>query len=512
MAASTFFARALQPAERLTAALRDPARRERTVVLVLIAYALLWTLYGAFAKGSQDIHFDMGEVVAWARELDWGYAKHPPLAAWLAWVWFAVFPPMDWSYYLFAMALTSLALWFAWRVASDHLDSDKRIVALALLTFVPFFNFHALKFNVNTVMIPAWAAATFCFLRSFESRSLLWAALAGVAAAAAMLAKYWSVLLLIGLAAAALTDPRRKDYFRSGAPWVTVLAGLIALAPHLVWLVRTDFASFGYATGSHPVENLWQAARSGLGYVGGALGYAAAPIVFAITLTRPSVVAVRDTLWPQDGKRRALLAAFAVPLLLPAVAAVAARSEIVSIWAMASMTLLPVVLLASPLLAVPPPAVAHVAGLAVAFPAVMVLASPLIGVIIHERGVPKGSDHYQLLAAETDKAWREATGRPLRFIGGDPVLAFGTVFYLADRPSAFTEFDDRAKSPIDPARVLRDGVAMLCVANDRGCIDMIKPREAKSAAVQRREVEVVRRHWGVPGDAGRYLIVVVPPR
>ncbi len=72
---------------------------------MLLAYAAVWALYGVLAKGSQDIHFDMGEVVAWSRDLDWGYAKHPPLAAWLARAWFTVFPLTDWSYYLFAMSL-----------------------------------------------------------------------------------------------------------------------------------------------------------------------------------------------------------------------------------------------------------------------------------------------------------------------------------------------------------------------------------------------------------------------
>jgi hypothetical protein len=36
----------LDPVERLTDALADAARRERTALLVLAAYAAVWTLYG----------------------------------------------------------------------------------------------------------------------------------------------------------------------------------------------------------------------------------------------------------------------------------------------------------------------------------------------------------------------------------------------------------------------------------------------------------------------------------
>ena len=75
------------------------------------------------------------------------------------------------------------------------------------------------------MLIPLWAATTLWFLRSFEARDPLSAALAGVAAAAAMLGKYWSIVLLGGLAIAALGDARRSAYFRSPAPWITAAAG-----------------------------------------------------------------------------------------------------------------------------------------------------------------------------------------------------------------------------------------------------------------------------------------------
>src|SRR5262249_16265061 len=216
------------------------------------AYCALWALYGAIAKGSQDVHFDMGEMVAWSRETGWGTPKHPPFGAWLVRAWFSAFPLADWAYYLFAMVVATVALWIAWRLSRHYLDGDKRIVGLALLTLVPFFNFHALKYNANTVMLPLWAATTALFLRSFETRRIDIAALAGLAAAAAMLGKYWSVVLLAGLGIAALLDSRRAAYFRSPTPWVTIVVGLVGLAPHIVWLFANNFTPFTYAMETHP--------------------------------------------------------------------------------------------------------------------------------------------------------------------------------------------------------------------------------------------------------------------
>ena len=142
--------------------------------------------------------------------------------------------------------MPALTLWIVWRLSADYLDIEKRVIGLALLTLIPFFNFHALKFNVNTVLMPLWAATIWWFLRSVRTRSALYAALAGLAAGGAMLGKYWSVFLLAGLALAALIDNRRAIYFRSAAPWITIIAGAIVLAPHVIWLVRNDFAPFGF--------------------------------------------------------------------------------------------------------------------------------------------------------------------------------------------------------------------------------------------------------------------------
>src|SRR5215468_8478767 len=267
--------RRLAVIERLLDALADPARRERTVVAVLLSYVALWTLYGAIAKSSQDIHADMSEQFALSRELSFGYPKHPPLAMVVVRAWFSVFPTADWAYYLLAMANVGFALWIAWRVSARFLDGEKRVVGLALLTLVPFFNFHALKFNQNTVLMPLWAATTLWFLRSFETRRVLDAALAGVGAAACMYGKYWSIFLLLGLGLAALLDSRRANYLYSAAPWVTITAGAVALAPHAAWLVTNDFLPFSYAVAGHGAASLLSALCGALGYLAGGIAYVA---------------------------------------------------------------------------------------------------------------------------------------------------------------------------------------------------------------------------------------------
>ncbi|HEX2537194.1 MAG TPA: glycosyltransferase family 39 protein [Pseudolabrys sp.] len=489
---------------RLHAALTDPARADRTVLVLLAVYWVVWTAYGTMAKAPQGLHPDMTEIVAWSRDLALGYLKHPPFAAWLAAGWFELMPVAEWSYYALAMLMPVAALWIAWRLMGDYLDAEKRVAGLALLTLIPFFNFHALKYNVNTVLLPLWAATTLWFLRSYRTRDMLDATFAGAAAALAMYGKYWSVFLLAGLVVAALIDRRRREYFRSPAPWVTVGVGLLVLAPHLKWLFESHFAPFDYAMTVHGEKSLAIAATSALGYLAGSLGYVALALIIVAAIARlPSVLA--DAAWPQDGDRRLAAAAFWAPLLLPVVAALAGKTEITSLWSMSAWTLLPVVLLSPSALHLRPVDTRRLLGLAIALPLVMLVASPAIAWFTRDKAQPAEAQG-RLLAQEVDRDWRNLTPEPLRFVGGEADLAYAVVTWSADRPRALTDM------PMPPATVLRRaGRAIVCFVEDKGC----KSKAAELAAVTpgSRVVEstIVRGFFRSLGRPQGYTITLIPP-
>jgi len=499
--------------DRLIAALVDPIRRERAVLAVLACYVVLWTLYAAFAKGGQDIHFDMGEVVAMSREPLLGTPKHPPLDAWLVRIWFAVFPLTDWAYYLLAMVSATVGLWAIWKLAADYLDAEKRVAGLALMMLVPFFNFHALKYNANTVQIPFWALTTWWFLRSYETRSLTYAALAGVGAAGAMYGKYWSIFLLLGLGLAAVADPRRRRYFASAAPWVTVAAGALAFAPHVFWLIANDFPPLKYSVGSHAVASQWQVLRDVVQFVAGAFAYVAAPIVLVLIAAWPGPAAIADTVWPREPARRTTVVAFILPIVLPVAAAFATQSQIVSLWAMSAMALLPVVLLSSPRISLSHAAVVRIVGLAVVFPIAMTVASPAIGYLLFRYSPPERATHFRPLAAEIAKAWRQTSPKPLRHIGSDTNFVNGVVFYLPGWPSTY-DIEQPDQTPwTTPADIDRDGIALFCQAMDARCNTAIDKLTASGHRVARIvDTMLSRTYLGYRDPAKRYRIVIVPPR
>src|ERR1700681_3718342 len=509
MTAASWVLSASNRFERLFDALTDPARCERTTLMVLTGYFAIWSLYAAIAKGSQDIHTDMGEAVAWSREVGLGTPKHPPLGAWLVRAWFDVFPREDWAYYCFAILLPTLALWVTWRLAARYLPPDKRVVAIVLLTFVPFYNSHAIKFNTNTVLTPFWALATWWFLRSFETRRVGWAALAGFAAAAAMLAKYWSITLLAGLGLAALTDPRRAAYFNSPAPYVTLAVGTVLLTPNIYWLTTHAFMPFSYAMEAHSGTSAL-ALLSALIFTTNGLAYAVAAIVLCVLATRPSWDAIRDTLWLSEPERRTLVIAFAAPFAFAVLIAVALTVAIESIWVMPAMTLLPIVLLSSPLVAMSRLAAVRLLALAVVFPLSMLAVSPLAALGVHLNGVPDHGSDYRAVAQAVERVWRAHTDKPLRIVGSTTFVN-GIVFYFKDQPSTF-DIDNPKQTPwVGDDRIRREGAAFVCPESEAFCMRALGGYAAHFPVVADEDAVVSRRFFGFASRPERYEIIIIPP-
>jgi 4-amino-4-deoxy-L-arabinose transferase-like glycosyltransferase len=514
---------------RLTDILRDAARRDRAVALLLTGYAAIWTLYASVAKSSQDLHPDMVELISWSRDLSLGYPKHPPLGAWLVRLWFDVLPLTDWAFYLLAVLMPTLALWIFWRLSADYLDVEKRIFGLALLMVMPFYNFHALKYNPNTLLMPIWAATTFAFLRSYRNCSTRYGAIAGICAGVGMLAKYWSVFLLAGLVAAALIDSRRGAYFRSAVPWVTIAAGFAVLGPHLIWIYQHDFVSVDYAITRHAAHSVTNGAVQVLLYFIDVAGYAAAPVILSLLLLPSCRAVIGEMIWPSDRELRLVAAAFWGPLLLPVAGTLAVGTTPTALWSMPAWTLLPVMLLSPATVKIQPVRLQLMMGMAVAEPLVVLIASPLIALAIHLYGVEPPAGHGRLLAAETERAWRQATSQPLRFVGCD--VADEVIAYAPDRPHAlgwraddgdvadtvYAEGHDWAPSPFknpgpSDAELAATGMALVCSADRADWVGPAAARAARDSASRRVDIEARRTFFGFPGQPTRYVIFIIPPR
>jgi 4-amino-4-deoxy-L-arabinose transferase-like glycosyltransferase len=497
---------AVVPIDRLIAKLIDPAHREWAAVIVIVVYVLGWTLYGVLAKMSQDVHPDMVEVFGWSRDLALGY-KHPPLSAWLTAIWFTFLPATDLAFYLLAMTVAGVALWTAWCLAGDYLSPQKRVAALGMLMLVPFYNFHALKFNANTILMPLWAATTLCFLRSFERRSAVWAAFAGLFAAGAMLGKYWSIFLIMGLGATALLDERRAAYFRSSAPWITIAVGAIVLAPHIAWLMNDNLVAFEYALRFHGSTEEQGAALTVAKYLLGALAYVAFPLLLVFVWQRPDSPLLCDILLPANPSRRLAAAAFWGPLLLPVLAPILADFQILGLWSMSGWTLLPVVVLSSPQITVPQNAIRSLAIIVILLLTTMIAAAPVIARSIFNNPRSSGAFHFRLLAERVAAEWKARSDKPLRIVAGEEGLPYGVSFYDPAHPLPYDGMDGKAALWLAEAQLKRDGFVAICRTH-LPCLEQVRQHGYRAISLP---VTMAGRYKGAEGHVENYNIVIVAP-
>ena len=476
----------------------------------MLGYGTLWFVYAVIAKSSQDLNADMAEMIVWTRELALGYPKHPPLPAYILWAWFKVFPLADWAYFLLSAITLAVGIFLVVELSAEWLAREKLAVVPFLLATIPFYNFLGLKWDQNSLLIPLWALAMWAMLRTLDTRHLGWAVLAALAAAAAMLTKYWSGFLVVALALAALFHPKRRAYFGSLAPVVTAAVFLIVIAPHLYWLIVNDFPPVTWVT-TRRVSGSFVETLDSLGdFVGGTIGYGGVAIVLVLLFVRPSLAALKDGFLPRD-ERRVAAALFWTPLALPIVPALIKNIRLLSLWNTPALNLLPVMLLGSPLVTVSRLAAQRIAMTITVITLLIVAVSPFIAYVILKRGVENDAAYGRLVIQAAEQEWRKATDKPLKMIAGPFVLVSTASFYGADRPSTFANFSPYLSPWATPDRVARDGMAVM-VALDSPWFDLTIRNLDTIPGARRSEVKLTRRWLWFENEPRRFVIAVVPPK
>jgi hypothetical protein len=490
----------------------DHERDGRAIWILLALFVAVWTCFHIIAYSAIGLNDDLTEVFVWSQHPSAGYYKHPPLAGLIAAGWFAVFPPANWSFNLLAMVNSAVALFAVDRIACRYVGGDKRLLVLLLLLLTPFYQFHGQRFGANQMLLSTWPIATYCFLRAFESRGLAWPAAAGATAALAMLGKYYSVYLIAGFIVAALWHPRRLDYLRSPAPWVSILSGFAVLAPHLHWLATVGPSTFRYAVDVHRSVSIADELNATLAYAVGGLAYVLLPIAVYLLSVRPDRRALAMALWPDDPDRRMLVLLLAVPLLLPMLTAPIIGVNLTSLWTMSAWFLLPIVLLAPEQITLTRVAAVRVAfGVAVTT-AVVLLAAPVVAWSNYVRESNDGRAYYRVVSEELTRTWRSAMRQPLTIVSGDTSLAGAASFYSPDHPDSTPFFAWRDTPWVTDDRRMREGWASVCFAADRACLNSIASNSAGHSGVVRAEKEITASFFGASRATAKVIFVMVPPQ
>ena len=484
----------------------------RVVVAAFVAFVAVWSAYFAISEVATAIHNDMAEAYVWGQEFQLGYNQHPPFFAWIAGLWFLVLPRAGWAFAILSTVNAAIGLVGAWRLIGRFAGGATRTAATALLLLTPFYTFLAYKYNANSIFLSLWPWTLYFFVRSLDERKLGDAALFGLFVGLALLSKYYALILVATCGLAALQHPERKRWFAGTSPWLAAAIAALIVAPHLWWLATH---------GAPPLRYLARVSGRGYGATAryaataffGALAQNAVAVAAALFVAGlgPGALAAKASARWREPRFRMLAILTAAPLLLTVAAALVLRNKVSTNMLIGTFPL-------APLLAIEATGARNVerlaslsVKLAAALSLAALVASPAIAVarawVSHDQN---DAEPRQELAVAADLFWRQATGKPLAYVGGTRFYDNGVAFYSADRPHGFVGFDEFRNQWVTPEKLAEGGLLSVCVKDDGGCLAAAAPlRTAESRSV---EITLAHTAFGHTAKPVAFVITAIPPR
>jgi 4-amino-4-deoxy-L-arabinose transferase-like glycosyltransferase len=474
----------------IAAVAHDPATSLKFVIGFAVAHTLLWTIILTALKGAQDIHMDVAEAYAWGQKFLLGYGKHPPLAGWVAGVWFRIFPVTDWATYALAMTVTGIGLVICWLIAVRVVDHRRAMFTVAMLALYPVFTFKGFKYNPDLLQLVTLPLVVLAYLNAFEKRDVRSGIWLGLAAALALMTKYWVLTMIGAVGLAALIHPDRMRFLRSPAPWVAFVACFVGMLPHLWWLKQADFLPLIYADDVYGGRTFGTTLRLASVYLAHNIGLLLIPVAFAAialawklqwwkSIRRKGVIReVADSVkrpWMRGSnpgvyltQARHIWIIQIIVGLVPPLAGLAFGIYMKTDWGISLFFLVPLALVAIPALRVTQMALIRLMVMWLAFTLVMLLISPIIAAQTVRRdgeaGVPFTPKSE--FALQLTEAWRARFNTRWAVVAGTTEVGEPLTFYSPDHPAPFT-----------PREIWASGLTSLEAAMRLGFIGICDPRD-----------------------------------
>ena len=222
-------------------------------VIFLFVHVLIWTLIPTLANS--NLPLDTIEALAWASDIQWGYSKHPPSSAWFSGLVFAIFSNQDWAYYLLSQLFVVLSFTIVWKFSEDFFKKQiHRLISVLLLEGIYFYNFTTPEFNVYVCELPFWTLTVFYCWKGIKQNDYISWLLFGFFAGFGVLSHYLFFYLLMALDIFFIYMIFKKEF--NSKSLISLIAFLIVLLPHLIWLTENDFISINYALHRTGLEEL----------------------------------------------------------------------------------------------------------------------------------------------------------------------------------------------------------------------------------------------------------------
>ena len=234
--------------------LRD--KRVQFICVFALIFSLIPTLF------RNVIPYDMIENLYWGKELQLGYAKHPPLFAWVSFAFFKIFGSIPESLYFLTQLNLLVGCCFIYKISRllNH-DKSTSISSVLFLLASVATTFGNTKLNATTILFSLLPAIYFFFLRMMKFQKISDAVFLGIFAMLACIGKYIALMFLGCIGLFLICDNQARKLMKMLLPYIAVFAFLIAISWHINWMYQSDFISlkYGLEKSVSAVSNRWSA-------------------------------------------------------------------------------------------------------------------------------------------------------------------------------------------------------------------------------------------------------------
>ena len=177
--------------------------------------------------------------------MDWGFNKHPPASAFFVEVFYQIFGPQDWAYYLLSQIFVVISFFVVWKFSEEFFNNKTySLLSVLLLEGIYFYNFTTPEFNVNVCQLPFWALSVLYGWKGFKNNKTIDWLLFGLFAALGVLSKYLFIYLLIAMDVFFFYMIAKKKVNLKSL--IFLIPFLLILLPHLIWLTENDYITITY--------------------------------------------------------------------------------------------------------------------------------------------------------------------------------------------------------------------------------------------------------------------------
>ncbi len=210
----------------------------------IVIHLILWSL--APSLTNNNLPLDTIEALAWGGNLDWGFNKHPPASAFFAEIFYQVFGNNDWAYYLLSQIFLVFSFFIIFKLSQEiYKNKVFGFLSVVILEGIYFYNYTTPEFNVYISELPFWTLTVYyAYKANFRNNVKDWAML-GFFSAIGFLSHYLFSYLLLSITFffIYIFIKDKKFNFKS---LIAFEIFIIALIPHLIWLVENNYITITY--------------------------------------------------------------------------------------------------------------------------------------------------------------------------------------------------------------------------------------------------------------------------